>query len=613
MTDAVQKLSVYDDRIVQTQPRYAVEKGALSLTNAPYTALSQTASQHTYNITVPSEGVFIDRAVDWSSTCYLQFLALPNTFASAQPCVVIGRDVALAPFPLHSLVQTMSATINDATVTTNTGDVLHELLRLTDYNKNRIQRQCPTMLDTYANYNDAFGTIRNPLGDYMSSTSRENIPNGAWGNIFFTNPAGVVLDNSVPLTTYTSGGVTVNVEYGVPVQATLVGDVPAGGYPIFVKWRSTEKLVLSPFIFSDIHEMDTGMFGVQNIQLVMNLTSPSQTSTVGRVLRSCSNLVAVSSVQYNGGVSNAGGSPFSDSRLNVQFLTPSLSIPLPAKSIVPYYEFPRYVSNQMLGSGISLGQTASVQSQTITLPCIPDLILIYCKPQQYMSTDADWYLPITNISINFDNFSGLLSSMTTEQLYTMSVMNGLEMDYNTWLGYTQSANYNGVDPEASTAFGYKQQLCGGFLVLKPSKDITLQEGQAPSVVGNYTFQFNATVQNWSQNQVQNATLYIVTANSGYFETVKGSSRVIKGVLNEADVINAPMSNAGTRSNLMRIVGGRSALHRLGNVLGRCKEFGSARSGGAMSAGAESGGAESGGATSGGARRRGHAGLASRLM
>jgi hypothetical protein len=394
MTDSVVKMSVYDDRIVQTQPKYAVEKGALSLTNAPFTALSQTASQHTYNISVPSEGVFIDRAVEWRSQCYLQFSASPNNNDADVPVVVWGRDIALAPFPLHSLVQTMTATINDATVTMNTGDVLYEVMRLTDYNKNRVQRTCPNMLDTYANYNDAFATNRNPLGDYSSSTSRENIPNGTWGQVYFTYPNGQVLPQSGSAT-YVVGGQTVNCINGVPVC-----DGTATSYPIYVYFYSNEKLVLSPFIFSDIHEMDTGMFGVQNIQLVMNLTNPSLTSPVGRVLRNCSNLVTISALSYNNG--NQTGQPFTNSRVNVQFLTPSLSIPLPAKSVVPYYEFPRYVSNQTLVNstgftGISNGQSALVQSQTITLPCIPDLIIIYCKPQSYASTDADWYLPLTQI------------------------------------------------------------------------------------------------------------------------------------------------------------------------------------------------------------------------
>ena len=609
MADSVLKMSVYDDRIVQTQPKYAVEKGALSLTNAPFTALSQTASQHTYNISVPSEGVFIDRAVEWRSTCYLQLTALPNTpYSEDAPVCVLGRDVALSMFPLTTLVQTMTATINDATVTMNTGDVLHEVLRLTDYSKNRLQRTCPTMMDTYASYNDAFGTIRNPLSDFSTSLGRDEIPNGAWGQVRWTYPNGSPLPSS-GASFYVSGGVTVNAQNGVPIQSQVSGAYPVGGYPLFLSFDSNEKLVLSPFIFSDIHEMDTGIFGVQNIQLVMNLTSPSLTSPIGRVLRTTDEIVTVSAVGYNAQASQNSGNPFSNSRVNVQFLTPSLSIPLPARSIVPYYEFPRYVSQQTLvnnagGSGISLGQSAQVQSQTITLPCIPDLLIIYCKPNAYASTDGDWYLPITQISCNFDNFSGLLASHTAEELYGMSVNNGLEMDYNSWLGYAESAaaqGSNGVVPPA----GQKVPLVGGFLVLKPSKDITLQEGQAPSVVGNYTFQFNATVNNWNPASVSSATLYVITANSGYFETIKGSSRVIKGVLNEADVINAPMAPAGTRSNLQRVVGGRGALHRLGNVLGRVKDFMSSHPAGGRPTGG------SAPAPAVGGRRTG--GLAQRLM
>jgi len=52
-TSDIQKLAVFDARIVQGAPRYAVEKGSLSLTNAPYNAISASSSQHTYNINVP--------------------------------------------------------------------------------------------------------------------------------------------------------------------------------------------------------------------------------------------------------------------------------------------------------------------------------------------------------------------------------------------------------------------------------------------------------------------------------------------------------------------------------------------------------------------------------
>jgi hypothetical protein len=57
MSADIQKEAVFDDRIVQSRPRYAVEKGALSLTNAPFNAIAATQSQMTFNAYVPSENV----------------------------------------------------------------------------------------------------------------------------------------------------------------------------------------------------------------------------------------------------------------------------------------------------------------------------------------------------------------------------------------------------------------------------------------------------------------------------------------------------------------------------------------------------------------------------
>lgn len=53
MASEVTKYSVFDPRIVQTKPKYAVEKGALSITNVSFNA--QTASQSTvqFNVQVP--------------------------------------------------------------------------------------------------------------------------------------------------------------------------------------------------------------------------------------------------------------------------------------------------------------------------------------------------------------------------------------------------------------------------------------------------------------------------------------------------------------------------------------------------------------------------------
>jgi len=567
MSADIEKVSIFDDRIVQQKPRYAVEKGALSLTNSPFRALAATSSQQTYQIQVPSLNVFVDRAIEWTSQCFLQFTATPNTTASTGVAVCLfGRDVALSAFPLHSLVNTMTATINDTSTTINLNDVLWEVLRLTDYKKNRAQRTCPTYLDTYQSYASAYGAINNPIGGYELAVDSGSVPNGAWGDVTFTTPAGVPLADAYPSgSTYTSGGVTVTFNaQGIPLQTT-----GTASYPLFVRFTSTEKLVMSPFVFSDCHEWDTGIFGVQNIQLIMNTTSPSLTALSGRCLRTNGVVTTISALGYNANVV----SPFGTPQVNVQFLTPSLDLPLPQKSVVPYMEFPRYVLSGT-ASAPAFG-TFSVQSQTITLPQIPDLLILYCKPQSYSATDGDWYYPFNSygspnaqpISINLDNFSGLLSSQTAQQLYAMCVRNGLDLPWSQWSGKAKcgislSTAGNGDLSAVATT--------GGFLVLKPSQDVTLQSGQAPSLVGNFTFQFNATFYNPTAETSLPYNLYTITANSGFFETIRGSSRIIKGVLTEADIISAPM--AGSRSGLTRWVGGKHALDRMGNVITRVRDM-----------------------------------------
>jgi hypothetical protein len=297
------------------------------------------------------------------------------------------------------------------------------------------------------------------------------------------------------------------------------------------------------------------------------------------------------------------------------FLTPSLDVPLPPKSVVPYIEFPRYITQYQNGT-IAPGETGQIVSQTITLPQIPDLFIIYAKSPSYSCQEGDWRFPVATradnianpLSINFDNFSGLLSSVTAEQLYAMSVKNGLDMDWNTWVGYAHSASVapQGVPPINSVGYG-RIPLAGGILVLKPSQDITLQTGQAPSLVGNFTFQFNLTVKNTSPLP-QTPQLFVITANSGFFESIRGSSRIIKGVLSEQDIISAPLAPMGTRDQLDRIVGGAGMMGKLANVLSRAKEvYNHTKPEATMGMGTGAGtGAGSGG-------RRAPRGLSARLM
>lgn len=629
MSADIEKLAVFDDRIVQTRPKYAVEKGALSLTNSPFAAISQTQSQHTYNVYVPSENVYVARDVDWSSTVYLQLSVMlsggEGEYPVGEPLFEWGVDGSLAAFPLNALCATMTATINDTTVTINSQDVLTEVLRLTDYKQNRLQRTCPTMLDKYQRNSDALNATNDPISGYtnMSHDYHEQ-PNGSWANLTFTNAQGAPLSGNGQYSD--SNGNVIDFSNGVPVSTAQEGGVVNGVYTVYFRFRTTEKLVLSPFVFADSHGSDTGLFGINNIQMVMNMRDASRAlrlrdKTVGSATKAYYSGDPAAPATWRSGVSyntaRAGG-VFENSFLNVQFLTPSLDIPLPPKSVVPYMEFPRYIT-QPLNSALAAGESTQLTSQTITLPQIPDLLIIYCRAladsatlQQTGEADPNLpqygssYLPIdcgvdggrpqNPLSINFDNFSGLLSSQTPEQLYHMSVRNGLDVDWDTWSGRARVPN---------GATGGPVSTVGGFLVLKPGVDLTLQSGQASSLVGNFTLQFNVRVRNTFAFPV-NPQLFVITANSGFFESVRGSSRIIKGVLSEQDIIAAPLAPSGTRASLARMVGGK--MMALANRMGLVHSSGA--SGKPFSGKAPVGSVDSIGAVS---SRGSGKGLASRLM
>jgi hypothetical protein len=581
MTSEVTKYSVFDPRIVQTKPKYAVEKGALSLTNVSFQAQTADSSSVQFNIQVPSENVFVDRAVQWNCTQVAQVFL--NVVVPAAVTVPAGTPlsglVATAAFPLHQSVTQMSATINDATVTVNTQDVLPQILRLADMRDARRQRTCPTMLDRYAQYPDSRVVKNSPLQLWDETTESDSVPNGGFNGLYFATPTGQPIletgdaNSGANVASATSGGGSYSpwqLINGLPCVGTA--GLAAGAtysFAFYVAWASVENLLLPPFIFADEDELSTGLFGVQNFQVQMNMApSPSrsvrltQSTTIPTSSGSvwASTTVTTAPVWLNGLA--GGGMFYSKPTLAVQFLTPSLDIPLPPKSIVPYAEYPRYIAtpNTSVASSSSLfSASTQLVSQTITLPNIPDLLVIYVKPSSYSSsTQGDWSLPITQISINFDNFSGLLANHTQEELYQMSVRNGVDMDFSEWSGYgVVSPSHSGASPTSVTSLGGRVGLVGGPLVLRPGRDFALQAGQACGLVGNFTLQFTLSVQNFT-GSTQTPNIFTVPISSGFFETIKGSSRIIKGVLTEQDILSAPAH--APAADLERPVGsGRSPM------------------------------------------------------
>ena len=132
MSETFQKIKITDDRIaaVADQVKHGVIEGRQHVTSVPHRAISESSTWQVYHIAVPSLGSILSREVLWERTVTLRIEGT-NQPEHEFP-VNHGITDALAPFPLHQLVATMTCTINNNTVATNTQDVLAAMLRLCD-------------------------------------------------------------------------------------------------------------------------------------------------------------------------------------------------------------------------------------------------------------------------------------------------------------------------------------------------------------------------------------------------------------------------------------------------------------------------------------------------
>jgi hypothetical protein len=133
------------------------------------------------------------------------------------------------------------------------------------------------------------------------------------------------------------------------------------------------------------------------------------------------------------------------------------------------------------------------------------------------------------------------------------------MDYQQWTGLGKISGN-------STTTGGNVPLTGGFLVLRPGISFALSNGLSAGLIGNYTLQMNLTVFNQTSTTHTNANIWVIAASSGFFESKNGQSRIIKGAsLTAEEVINAPMSNAMTRNEVNRVVGGAFNFRNMMNT------------------------------------------------
>jgi hypothetical protein len=265
---------------------------------------------------------------------------------------------------------------------------------------------------------------------------------------------------------------------------------------------------------------------------------------VNRCFRIAKGVSALTALSF-GGITNAN--------LNLNYITPHPSDLMPARNVQRFLEYPRYFST---GKSISSGAMDTITSSTFNLNQIPDKLIIFCRKKQsnQLNSDSDYALPITGISLNFNNNSGILSSATPETLFRYSCEAGSTQSYDEFSGITLS----GTNPQgaASTIGTTSLPTVGSYLMLDFGQHIQLTEDYYSSgSLGNFQLQFQVNVKNTTAD-TQDVDLVLITVNSGIFVTERGQSSVYTGILTKQDVLDASQMTPLGQSTVRRLIGGK---------------------------------------------------------
>ncbi len=479
---------------VSSDLAYNVVSGASSITSQRTPASSVDTTQAIFNVQVPSQRTLVDTHVLYSKKIVLKVSGLVT---AGNYIINYGTTDALCPFPGNSLFNVVSTTINNAVTTTNVKDILPALLHCYDKEDlNLFQSLTPTALDTCYEYPTQVASQSNVLAGYeKSDLNRAFVPRGTFK---------IDSISSVP-----------------PPQAVAPLVIVGAGAPAvrdaYITITIQEPLMLSsPWSFTNKADRPC-LTGV--INMAFNFTFND-----GAKLWRWADDATIAT--------NKTCSVFSvsDAYLQFQMLTPHSSMAMPARSVLPYYQIPKY--SQTIGAGVGAGLSVDLPSTTYTLNSIPDTLIIYARdPARTSGQYADAFMKINSINLNWNNNSGLMNGYTSAQLFQLSSRNGSSQNFYEWHG---KAHFGGVAGVGGG--GVDVTTIGGILVLKFGKDIQLQDTEAPGSLGNYQLQFTLNVTNQTAANIANLELFTVCVQSGLMVTEAGVTSNSIGLLTASDVI-----------------------------------------------------------------------------
>lgn len=499
MQDPSMYVKQIDPVIDLTRPvKLLIEEGAENVTYAKYPAsgVSQQNIQFN-NINPPNSGTIVDRKVFVKVSFRLTITGtgaalgdyLLTTDGALGTGGLAGGNDALRAFPLSQMIGTLKVSMNSQSFSQELNQYIEPLMRYSNYRDvgEEDWSMTPTMQDQYLQYEDylTYGSARNALGNYGENGYRT--PRGGFYGL------NVFQQNIV----------------GQPAGTPSTG--PADIMEAYVDVEVTEPMYISPFAFGK--RTSRGFYGLTSMSVTLNMSASFDKYVWSHNAVSSGKAISNISINYSG----VGTSGFvTKPEITFIYYTPRMAQQLPDNNLYPYHDITDYQLDQL--GAVPSGSEISITNNNIQLNSVPKRMFVFVKELESdrSVTSTDTYARIKSISMTFGNASGLLSNANEQQLYELSVRNGLKMSWTQWAKHVGSV------------------LCIDF-----ARNVSLDHRNVVGKDGSFQLQYTINIQNIS-NSAKQYTVNTVIVNDGYVTIDNTSVGINQNLGNIDQVYDSPL-------------------------------------------------------------------------
>lgn len=535
---------------------FGVVKGASNNSFQQFEAQTKSSSSINVNINVPSESIILNRKVMLQTTTNFE-VVITGVTPGTDSVFNYGLNASLQSFPINSLFSNVTCSINNTNVNCNLKDILPQLLLL---NNNKLLSQynstAPSQPDYYyKNFVDGVGNSNNVLAGYKNSLSNDLSPRGAF-----------ILDGFKRF--YKSKGTGDWV-----VDNKNKSEDSADEFLIQMTVTTTEPFIgLSPFIFGDPKHNSQGLVGINSLNFMMNIGEPNRMFSYAGPGSNDIPVASTSTIKlgHSQTPTTSAKEAFSSCKVLCNFLTAQDTDVIDAKNVVPYLDFPRFITNGTqlvypVSSAFSTNYNKklteyTVQTNNIQLNQLPDyFIVVVRKPMIKQDMyDSSTFLAIKKITVSLSNSQGLLSNAEQVDLWKMSVRNGSSQSFEEFSGLASSISDDGATP-------VRTLTTGSLLIINPALDLSLPSYLSNGSIGQFNFTMNITYENIFTGTAFNPEVCVICCNSGTMTTVSGSSMIQTGLLTKDIVVNSSSKDSMPFNTYSRMIGGNMTDRPLTNV------------------------------------------------